>query len=137
MGLTLLGLLLGSRGPALASSHFPPRRRVPLPCYSSFPSAFFSIALFRPQFLACVDTLGGLTVSTPSDILKLMDMPELTRHHVASHLQKHRMNILLRAMCADPNDLEMGKGDTDYVAAVRAQPITPYKPRGSWATVPR
>ncbi|GAB2277183.1 hypothetical protein Dimus_011891 [Dionaea muscipula] len=45
------------------------------------------------RFMLAVEKLGGLDQATPKDILREMNMPNVTREQVASHLQKVREEL--------------------------------------------
>lgn len=46
----------------------------------------------RERFLKALDQLGTFT-AMPKDILKVMDVPGLTRENISSHLQKYRIKL--------------------------------------------
>ncbi|XP_009607454.1 two-component response regulator ARR14 [Nicotiana tomentosiformis] len=46
------------------------------------------------KFLKAINALGDEKKAQPKALLKLMNVPNLTHRHVASHLQKHRLRVM-------------------------------------------
>ncbi|GAB2277165.1 hypothetical protein Dimus_011872 [Dionaea muscipula] len=57
----------------------------------------------RERFMWAVRKLGGLDQATPKDILREMNMPNVTREQVASHLQKVRGELRKKFQIINPD----------------------------------